>query len=214
MKRLLFLLSVIALCDVCYAQGFMHVYYKNGTLVDIPIEEIDSLTFSDKSETEQQSVDVTLTGSWLWGSVEAGYYELLTFNPDNTYTGYDNYFSYGFDSMTYGWYANRGALLTLWSNGYGYQFRYNWYVMALTDNALSVMTKMGRFTYYRLQPEVLYLQVGQSLPCADGESIVFVDGVVVKIEDNALLGLSPGTTYILKRKSDDTILAYQVVVDA
>lgn len=111
MKRFLFLLSVIALCGVCYAQGFMHVYYKNGTLVDIPIEEIDSLTFSDKSETEQQSVGVTLTGSWLWGSVEAGYYELLTFNPDNTYTGYDNYFSYGFDSMTYGWYANRGRCL-------------------------------------------------------------------------------------------------------
>ena len=116
-------------------------------------------------------VEGSLVESWLWRDSDAGYYELLTFNEDKTYTGYDNYFTYGFDTMTYGWYAQVGAMLTLQSNGYGYNRRYNWFVMALTGNALDVMTKMGRFTYYRLQPEVIHLQAGgEPLGCEGGVS--------------------------------------------
>ena len=213
MRRLLVLLFITTLCAAIQAQGVMHMHYKNGTKVDIPVEEVDSITFSEQSGTEEQGTEAALTGSWLWGGLEAGYYELLTLDADNTFTGYDNYFSYGFDTMTYGWYHRNGVLLTLWSNGYGYQTRNTWYVMALTDNALSVMTKMGRFTYYRLQPGSISLKEGQSLPCAEGESIVFADGVVVKVEDGSLVGSSEGTTYILKKQADsEIILAYKVVV--
>ena len=105
------------------------------------IEQIDSITFVDESDVSQ--VEGSLTGSWLWGDADADYYELLTFNEDKTYTGYDNYFTYGFDTMTYGWYAQVGAMLTLQSNGFGYNRRYNWFVKGLTGNALDVMTKMG-----------------------------------------------------------------------
>jgi len=125
----------------------MRIHYKSGVHTDIAIAEIDSLTFVEgdgyKHDNDNVDEDASLVGSWLWGDIDAGYYELLTFNDDHTYTGYDNYFTYGFDTQTYGGYSHYGAMLTLQSNGFGYKRRYNWYVAALTGNALEVMTRMG-----------------------------------------------------------------------
>ena len=126
------------------AQNTMRIHYKDGTRGDVPIEQIDSITFVDDEGGEGEEVQVKeLTGSWLWGNVAQGYYELFTFNADKTYIGYDNYFTYGFDTMTYGYYSVYGAMLNLWSNGFGYQHRYNWFITALTENALGVMTNDG-----------------------------------------------------------------------
>ena len=174
----------------------MRIHYKGGGYSDVAIEQVDSITFVKGDDAF--SAKVTLDGPWLWGSVEQGYYELLAFNDDHTYTGYDNYFLYRFDTMTYGWWAQIGAMITLQSNGFGYQRRYNWYITELTENALGVMTKMGPFTYYRLQPETLRLQVGGILSCEDGDSFVFADGVIAAIQDDKLVGLAVGETYIQK----------------
>jgi len=212
MKKLLTFL-MICLAAGAHAQNTLRIHYHNGSHSDIAINRIDSLTFV---ETQDQLPDeeATLTGSWLWGRQEAGYYELLTFNEDHTYTGYDNYFEYGFDNQTYGWYTHVGAMLTLQSNGYGYQRRYNWYVTALTGNALEVMTRTGPFTYYRLQPEIIRIATDGYLTCADGEAFVFADGVVVSVVDGTLKGMMPGTTYILKRVMPaNTIQAYKVIVE-
>ena len=114
---------VIALISLCctntLAQTHMRIHHKGGGYSDVATEQIDSITFVDGSDVSP--VEGSLTGSWLWGDTEAGYYELLTFNEDKTYTGYDNYFMYGFDTMTYGWYAQVGAMLTLQSNGFGHK---------------------------------------------------------------------------------------------
>lgn len=139
---------------------------------------------------------------------------MLTFNGDGTYTGYDNYFTYGFDTMTYGRYALHGVMLSLQSNGFGYSHRYTWYITGLTQNALDVMTKMGRYTYYRLQPETLHLGVGETLTCEDGDSFVFADGVVASIGDNKLVGQTAGTTYVQKYIStSSSIVSYKVVIE-
>ena len=192
------------------AQNTMRIHYKDGTCGDVAVEQIDSITFVDGEEAPLMA---DLKGCWLWGNTEAGYYELLTFNEDHTYTGYDNYFTYGFDTMTYGWWGQMGAMLTLQSNGIGYQHRYNWFITALTENALGVMTKMGPFTYYKVQPNPIRLKVGESLSCNDDESIIFADGIIASIEDNQLRGLNKGETYILKmRDKDQMIVGYQVVV--
>ena len=105
-------------------------------------------------------------------------------------------------------------MLTLQSNGFGYNRRYNWFVIGLTENALDVMTKMGRFTYYRLQPEVIHLQVGgESLECDNDDNFVFADGVVVRIINGKLQGVSEGKTYILKYNAEKMlILSYKVIV--
>lgn len=214
MRQLVFILCVL-LSIGTLAQSHVRVHYKNGTHVDIPVETIDSLTFVD-AEVDSAGVGrAELAGEWLWGSVEQGYYELLTFNTDYTYTGYDNYFTYGFDTWTYGFYSQYGTMLTMWSNGYGYQRRYNWFVTALTENALEVMTKMGPFTYYRLQPEMVRLKVGgEPLSCGEGDSFVFADGVIAAIEDNKLKGVAKGTTYIQKYDvATKKILSYKVVVE-
>ena len=209
-QLLVVLLSWIGV--VSNAQTHLRIHHSRGNHTDVPIAQIDSITFVDGDTILEVAV---LTGSWLWGDTIAGYYELLTFNEDHTYMGYDNYFVYGFDTMTYGWYSQWGAMLTLQSNGFGYNHRYNWYVTGLTDNALEVMTKMGPFTYYRLQPEVLKLQAGGTpLSCEGGGSFIFADGVLVRIEDNKLYGISPGTTYIQKQIVDaNLIYAYKVVVE-
>lgn len=211
MKRTLIILCCLfGLSIICSAQYNMRIHYKGGAVSDIPIEEIDSVTFVKKDTPVE---DVTLIGSWLWGNQEQGYYELLAFSEDHTYTGYDNYFAYGFDTMTYGFWAQIGAMLTLQSNGFGYQRRYNWYVTELTENALGVMTKMGPFTYYKVQPETLHLQVNGTLECEEGDSFVFADGVIANIQDNKLIGLAPGETYIQKYIADSKcIVAYKVVV--
>lgn len=194
-----------------HAQDYMRIHYNNGADTDISIVEIDSITFVDVDSSA--SVEADLTGSWLWGNQEQGYYELLSFNTDKTYTGYDKYFTYGFDTMTYGTFSLYGSLLTLWSNGFGYQRRYAWFITGLTENALSVITKMGLFTYYRLRPEVLKLKVGEALTNGEDECI-FADGFVAQIVDDKLIGLSRGETYILRMAvSTQKIWAYKVMVE-
>ena len=211
------ILSIIAsvLCHSVpiVAQNTMRIHYKDGTAHDISISQIDSITFVEKDSYDEEK-SASLTGSWLWANKEAGYYELLTFNEDYTYTGYDYYFSYGFDTQTFGWYSLYGNMLTLQSNGFGYRRRYNWYMRSLTDNALEVMTNMGAYTYYKLQQETIYIQEsGTSVLLDKGNSIVFVDGVIIKAEGNQIVGISKGTTYILVSLAEqDKIVAYKVVV--
>lgn len=209
------LMLLLLLCSVTLmAQNTMRVHYKDGREQDIPIEQVDSVTFVKGDDTASDPVgDISIIGSWLWGNLEQGYYELLTINDDHTYTCYDNYFSYGFDLMTYGWWTQIGAMITLQSNGFGYQRRYNWYVTELTENALGVMTKMGPFTYYKVQPETLTLQVNGTLTCQEGDSFVFADGVRATIQDNKLVGLISGETYIQKYiAASKQILSYKLIV--
>ncbi len=213
MNRLRTLISIALLfCSVTLmAQNTMRIHYKDGSEQDISISEVDSVTFVEKKAPE---APVSLTGEWLWAGKEEGYYELLSFSDDQTYTGYDKYFTYGFDTMTYGWYNRYGNMLTLQSNGYGYRRLYNWFIIGLTDNALEVMTKMGPFIYYKLQSETLYLSQSEIYRgFADADSVVFADDVIVKAEGSKLQGVVPGTTYVLVKKAvEDKIYAYKVVV--
>ncbi len=206
-----FLLLSVLFYQGAAAQNTMRISYTDGNTSEIPIGQIDSISFIEKTAESFASI----TGEWFWGSQEQGYYEVLIFNEDHTYTGYDNYFSYGFDTMTYGYWGQIGALLTLQSNGFGYQRRYNWYITDLTENALAVMTKMGPFTYYRLHPDTIHLKVGESMPCINGDSFIFADGVTVKIaDDGALEGVLPGTTYVEKYISEtNSVFAYKVIVE-
>lgn len=208
----LFIALLLLFTTGIYAQNTMRIHYNNGTKADIPLSEIDNITIIDSSE--QPIEETSLLGSWLWGNREQGYYELITFNTDNTYTGYDNYFSYGFDTQTFGFYSYFGSMLILQSNGYGYNRRYNWLVTTLTENALEVITNMGKFVYYKLQPEVISLKVGGTLSCGTNESFVFTDGVTVTTNENNLVGIKSGTTYILKAITTEKIVAYKVVVSA
>lgn len=212
-KRLLVLLVfTMGVCGI-HAQTHMRIHHKGGGHSDVAIEQIDSITFVDGSEPLEN--EGSIVGSWLWGDTEAGYYELLTFNEDRTYTGYDNYFTYGFDTMTYGWYMQMGSMLTLQSNGFGYNRHYNLYVIGLTENALDVMTKMGRFVYYRLQPEIILLKTdGEPLVCGNDDKFIFADGVFARIENGNLQGITKGTTYVEKYLAVmDCIVAYKVVVE-
>ena len=212
-KRFLVFLGLAIGVIGIHAQTHMRIHHKGGGHSDVPIEQMDSITFVDGSDLPDN--EASLMGSWLWGDTEAGYYELLTFNEDKTYTGYDNYFTYGFDTMTYGWYMQMGSMLTLQSNGFGYKHRYNWFVKGLTGNALDVMTKMGRFVYYRLQPEVMHLQVGgEPLVYENGDSFVFADGVAARIVEGGLQGVTKGSTYVQMHIAEtDCIVAYKVLIE-
>lgn len=206
------LLLLVLVCPKSTAQTHMRIHLNGGIHTDVPIEKIDSITFIDGSKLPVD--EACLTGSWLWGDAEAGYYELLTFNEDKTYTGYDNYFTYGFDTITYGWYAQMNSMLTLQSNGFGYNRRYNWLMIGLTDNALDVMTKMGHFVYYKLQPEIIYLHLGEEYQSGgETDSFIFADGVTATINESKLKGVKIGTTYAQKYDSESNlILSYKVVV--
>ena len=212
----LFRIFIIIVCLLTtgktLCQTNMRVYYHHGQCEDFPIEEIDSICFVEKGEVH---AEISLLGSWLYGSTEMGYYELLTFNEDKSYLGYDNYFTYGFDTETYGWYVDMGNMLTLQSNGFGYQRTHRWFVTALTENALEVMTQMGRFVYYRVQDEVIHLKVSSSpFVCKNGEECIFADGVTTKVADNQLVGLSVGISYVqMLQTATNTIVAYKVVVE-
>jgi len=201
-----------ATTHLLHAQIHMRIHHKSGGYSDFKIERIDSLTFVDGSDLPDEAS--SLIGSWLWGNVETGYYESLTFNKDKTYTCYDNYFTYGFDTMTYGWYAQSGSMLTMQSNGFGYRRLHRWFVTALTENALEVMTKMGIFTYYRIQSEVYTLRIGEeAYACVDEDYYVFTDGVKVADIEGKLKGINEGTTYILKyNAASGFVMAYKVVV--
>jgi hypothetical protein len=212
MKKTSILLIIIVAGITTHAQIHMRIYHKEGGHSDVPIEQIDSITFvnSDEALTEEME----LTGNWLWGSKEKGYYEVLSFNKGRTYTGYDYYLEYGFDTWTYGTYMVNGLLLNLWSYGYGYCRTYRWYIIGCTENALEVMTQMGRFTYYRVQSEVYSLKIGEeSYTCGDGDFYVFTDGVKILDKGGVLKGIGEGTTYILKYNAESKlIMAYKVVI--
>lgn len=204
---------MITTSAVLLAQTHMRIHHKGGRYNDIPIEQIDSITFVGGSDTLEN--EGGLVGSWLWGDAEAGYYELLTFNDDKTYTGYDNYFTYGFDTMSYGWYMQMGNMLTLQSNGFGYNRRYNWFVLGLTDNSLDVITKMGRYTYYKLQSEVLNLNISSGpLTYENGDYFIFADNVVTSVVNGCLIGKTKGTTYVQKYIAETSqIFTYKVIVE-
>ena len=211
LKRILLTAKVAIICITMNAQALLRIHHTSGSHTDVPIEHIDSITFINGADVQ---AEVELTGSWLWGGKSAGYYELLTFYNDNTYTGYDNYFTYGFDTMTYGWYSMYGGLLVLRSYGLGYNRHLTWYLMGLTRNALDVMTRMGRFTYYRLQPESIHLHIGEYMECVEGESFVFADGIITTIQDNRLYGVTKGATYIQKKlATTNNIVSYRVIVE-
>lgn len=146
--RILLLILLLVCASMLSAQNTMRVSLKDGTCVDIPIEQIDSVTFVTTEEGESQSV--SLVGTWYWESLEQGYSETLTFNAVGSFTCLDHYFGYGFDSSTYGTYMFFGSMLNLRSNGYGYSRYYQWMVTELTESKLTVMTKMGSFTYTRV----------------------------------------------------------------
>ncbi len=194
------------------AQNVMRINYRDGSVYEVPVDRIDSVSFVKKTT---ESNDVTLVGEWLWGSREKGYYEVLTFNNDRTYTGYDYYLEFGFDTWTYGTYMANGILLNLWSSGYGYRRMYRWFVSALTENALEVMTQMGGFTYYRVQPEIYSLKIGEeSYECLAGDYYVFTDGVKVSDNMGRLKGIVEGTSYMLKYDAKAAlIMAYKVIVE-
>ena len=211
MKRIIYTtICLTMLCMSVLAQNTMRIHYKNGTTADVTFADVDSLTFTEKTS---ELAAVTLVGSWLWGSVEAGYYELATFNADDTFTAYDNMFSFGYETSAYGWYSQLGSMLVMRAYGYGYLRRYNWFVTTLTDNQLTVITEMGPFTYYRLNSDVIYMKVGSTLALSEGEAFVFADGITLQASDGALKALIPGTTYILKSVSDGKIWGFKVIVD-
>ena len=86
--KMFLILSAFALVITgLHAQSHMRIHHKGGGHSDVAIEQIDSITFVDGSDLPVN--EGSLVGSWLWGDAEAGYYELLTFNEDKTYTGYD-----------------------------------------------------------------------------------------------------------------------------
>lgn len=88
--------------------------------------------------------------------------------------------------------------------------------MGITDNALDVMTRAGRFVYYKLQPETISLKVGGTpYICDAGESFIFSDEVITHIEDkDKLYGISKGITYTQKCHTDSEIIySYKVVVE-
>lgn len=98
--RVVSILIFYICCLSATAQSHMHIHHKDGGTSDVPIEQIDRITFVKGSD--ESNGMVSMTCSWLWGDTEAGYFELLTFNEDKTYMGHDKYFTYGFDAMTYG----------------------------------------------------------------------------------------------------------------
>lgn len=211
MQRLILILFVINICIKIDAQVSMRIHYNNGQHTDIPTSIIDSLTFVTEDETQEES---TLIANWFWGNRIKGYYELLTFNNNYTYTGYDYYFAYRFGTQTYGWYSHYGSMITVMSNGYGYQRRFNWFITTLTPNALEVITNMGSFTYYKLKDEILHLNVNESILCKDGDYFVFADGITATIEGNSLRGLSIGTTYVEKFSAKTGLIyAYKLIVE-
>lgn len=148
MKRnLLFIILLLENAMGVFAQNTMRVLMKDGTCMDIPVVQIDSVTFV--SVEEEQNQNVSLLGTWYWESHEQGYSETLTFNADGSFICVDHYFGYGFDSSTYGAYMFFGSMLNIRSNGYGYNRFYQWMVTELTESRLTVMTKMGNYTYIK-----------------------------------------------------------------
>ena len=211
MKFLLPILCVLFNCDFLVAQNTMRIHYKDGVKQDILIDQIEYVSFVEKSEPAEE---YSLVGTWMWGRTERGYYEVLTFNEDATYLGYDYYMDYGFDTNTYGTYYHNGIMLNLWSNGYGYRRIYRWFVTSLTDNALEVMTQMGSFVYYRVQPGIVTLKVGEQKECEEGCTYVFADGMHVGIEGNKLTGKMPGVSYVQKyNAAENVITAHKVTVE-
>ena len=213
MKANLILLTVLAtmLPALAMAQNTMRITYKDGTIQNVDITRVDSIIFVDMEPKPQ---DASITGDWMWGGLREGYYEVISFATVRTFTAEDCYFAYGYTNHTYGTYTYSGIQLNLFSNGIGYKRMNRWFVTYLSDNELEVMTQMGAFTYYRLQPETIRLKAWKDrLACEEGEVWSFADLTTAGIEDGQLVGLQPGTTYVQKlNTADNTTKAYKVEV--
>ena len=74
-KAIIVIYCLLGLISVCQAQDHLRIHYKNGTQADVPLAQIDSITFVEGSSVPAEP---KLESSWLWGSQEQSYYELLT----------------------------------------------------------------------------------------------------------------------------------------
>ena len=194
------------------AQNTMRIAYKDGTVQDIDITRVDSITFTDMPQQEQET---TIVGEWMWGGTVEGYYEVITFDSGRTYTALDCFFDYGYTNHTYGTYTYSGIMLNLFSNGIGYNRIHRWFVTFLSDHVLEVMTKMGSFTYYRVEPEVIRLKAGdEGLACGGNETWSFADSTTAGIRDGKLVGIMAGTTYVQQYNSaTGSTKALKVIVE-
>lgn len=141
---ILLLFGIVAL----QAQNVMRIALSDGKLMEIPVAQIDSVSFV--TVEEEAAPTVSLVGTWYWENQLWGYSETVNFNADGSFTCVDHFFEYGFDTSTYGTYYLFGSILNIHSNGYGYNRFYQWMVMELTESKLTVMTPEGSFTYTRL----------------------------------------------------------------
>lgn len=213
MRTKIFLIALLAALPpvLATAQNTMRINYKDGTVQNVDITRVDSITFVEMDLKPQEA---SIVGEWMWGGLQEGYYEVIRFDQERTFTAEDCYFSYGFTNHTYGTYTYSGIQLNLLSNGIGYKRMNRWFVTYPSDNELEVMTQMGSFTYYRLQPETIRLKAWKDrLACEEGEVWSFADLTTAGIEDGQLVGLQPGTTYVQKlNTADNTTKAYKVEV--
>ena len=53
MRRLFIILLIVSLATVAQAQNTMRIAYKDGTVQDIDITRVDSITFTDMPQQEQ-----------------------------------------------------------------------------------------------------------------------------------------------------------------
>jgi len=217
MNRLKAIVILLLVCAGLMAQNTMRVNRVDGTYVDIPVSDIEDVTFINQ---ENPVGEATLAGQWLWGSKSEGYFELLTFNEDGSFIGYDKYFEFGTTYNMYGTYTRIGSILNLrftmqgYGVGAGYTYRYQLLIQDLTEYDLSVMTQYENYTYSRLQKEVFKLSKNQTLKCSDGDYFVFADDDFLSGTNTELKAINTGTTYILKYlSSKNHILAYKVVVE-
>ncbi len=213
LKNITVALTLSLACSGLWSQNTMRITYTDGTVQDVRVDRVSDITFTEV--TDNPDSPASLLGTWMWGKLEAGYYEVITFNDDHTYIGDDCYFDYGFNTTTYGTYVNSGIQLNLRSNGYGYMRMFRWFVTSLTENALEVMTQTGPYVYYRLQTETFRLKAGgEPMDLGDDRQVVFADGVTAKVEDGKLYGIQSGTTYIqILDKTSNIIQAFLLVVE-
>lgn len=145
MKYILTLIMMSIGTIILNAQNTMRIHLKDGTPLDIPLENVDSISFIEVEQ--EQTEKATIVGTWYWESKEDGYSETLTFNADGSFFCVAHYFSLGFETNTYGFYNLFGSTLKLWTNGYGIGRFQHWMIAELNESKMTVLTRMGSFTY-------------------------------------------------------------------
>lgn len=202
-KFTLFLICMVCM-QVAAQEEKLRLTFNWGEPVSLNVADIKEISFFEEQNP------LYIVGEWFNYSPEENAFESFNFYEDGSLDFYYYYINNNIGGEVYGLYELRDGVLAVNLLG---QEMYN-LLVAHTETSFVVRSAGSNTTYYKVVD--VYDMTTADSPikiCDAADSILFVDNIVVGLEDGKIKALQKGTGYVLvKDVENGSIVAYRINV--